>query len=164
MPPLISQEEALRLGRIEDHAEIEALVERAWRVRLERFGDSTDMCSLVNAKSGGCAEDCGFCSQSRFAEADTPMHAMMTPEQILEHARAAEAAGAHRFCMVTQGQGLSKRDFQNVLDGARLVAEHTNLKRCVSVGHMSSARAHALKEAGVQRVHHNVETAESYYH
>jgi biotin synthase len=149
---------------MEDHAEIEALVERAWRVRLERFGDSTDMCSLVNAKSGGCAEDCGFCAQSRFAEADTPMHAMMSADQILEHARAAEAAGAHRFCMVTQGQGLSKRDFQNILDGARLVAEHTNLKRCVSIGHMSPGRAHALKDAGVQRVHHNVETAESYYH
>jgi biotin synthase len=156
VPPLISREEALRLGDLEDRAEIEALVERAWRVRLERFGDSTDMCSLVNAKSGGCAEDCGFCSQSRFAEADTPMHAMMDPDQILEHARAAEAAGAHRFCMVTQGQGLSKRDFERILAGARLVAEHTNLKRCVSIGHMSSARAKALKEAGVQRVHHNV--------
>ena len=163
MPPLISQEEALRLGQIEDHAEIEALVERAWQARVERFGDSTDMCSLVNAKSGGCAEDCGFCAQSRFAEADTPMHAMMTAEQILEHARAAEAAGAHRFCMVTQGQGLSKRDFQNILDGARLVAEHTNLKRCASIGHMSVERAKQLKEAGIQRVHHNVETAESYY-
>ena len=163
MPSLISREEALRLGEIEDRVEIEALVERAWRVRRERFGDSTDMCSLVNAKSGGCAEDCGFCAQSRFAEADTPMHAMMTPEQILEHARAAEAAGAHRFCMVTQGQGLSKRDFENVLAGARLVAEHTNLKRCVSIGHMSASRALALKEAGIQRVHHNVETAESYY-
>ena len=103
----------------------------------EHFGDSTDMCSLVNAKSGGCAEDCGFCAQSRFAEAETPMHAMMEPEQILEHARAAEAAGAHRFCMVTQGQGLSKRDFEKVLEGARLVAEHTNLKRCASIGHMS---------------------------
>ena len=121
------------------------------------------MCSLVNAKSGGCAEDCGFCAQSRFAEAETPMHAMMEPEQMLEHARAAEAAGAHRFCMVTQGQGLSKRDFEKVLEGARLVAEHTNLKRCASVGHMSPARAKALREAGIQRVHHNVETAESYY-
>src|SRR3954469_2400386 len=91
------------------------------------------------------------------------MHAMMTPEQILEHARAAEAAGAHRFCMVTQGQGLSKRDFANVLEGARLVAEHTNLKRCASIGHMSAERARQLKDAGIQRVHHNVETAESYY-
>jgi biotin synthase len=163
VPPLITYEEAIALGQIEDHAEIEALVERAFRARVERFGDSTDMCSLVNAKSGGCAEDCGFCAQSRFAEADTPMHAMMTPEQILEHARAAEAAGAHRFCMVTQGQGLSRRDFQNVLEGARLVAEHTNLKRCASIGHMSADRARALKEAGIQRVHHNVETAESYY-
>ena len=137
MPPLITREEALRLGELEDHAEIEALIERAWKARVERFDDSTDMCSLVNAKSGGCAEDCGFCAQSRFAEAETPLHAMMEPEQILEHARAAEAAGAHRFCMVTQGQGLSKRDFEKVLEGARLVAEHTNLKRCASIGHMS---------------------------
>src|SRR5579875_1454797 len=163
MPPLITREEALRLGEIEDHEEIAALVERAWAARRQRFGDSTDMCSLVNAKSGGCAEDCGFCAQSRYAESDTPMHAMMEPEQILEHARAAEAAGAHRFCMVTQGQGLSKRDFEKVLEGARLVAQHTNLKRCVSIGHMSAERAKALKQAGVQRVHHNVETAESYY-
>ncbi len=163
MPPLISREEALTLGEIEDHAEIEALVERAWAARQDQFGDSTDLCSLVNAKSGGCAEDCGFCAQSRFAESETPMHAMMEPEQILEHAKAAEAAGAHRFCMVTQGQGLSKRDFEKILEGARLVAQETNLKRCASVGHMSVTRAKQLKDAGIQRVHHNVETAESYY-
>src|SRR2546429_452381 len=163
MTPLITREEARELGELEDHAAIEALVERAWQARNERFGDSTDMCSLVNAKSGGCAEDCGFCAQSRFAEADTPMHAMMSPEQILEHARAAEAAGAHRFCMVTQGQGLSKRDFENVLAGARLGAEHTNLKRCASIGHMSTDRAKKLREAGIQRVHHNVESSRSYY-
>ena len=122
MPPLITRDEALALGELEDRVAIEALIERAWHVRTERFADSTDLCSLVNAKSGGCAEDCGFCAQSRFAEAQTPLHAMMSPEQILDHARAAEAAGAHRFCMVTQGQGLSKRDFERVLAGARLVA------------------------------------------
>ena len=163
MPPLITREEALRLGELEDRVAIEALVERAWRARVERFDDSTDMCSLVNAKSGGCAEDCGFCAQSRFAEAETPMHAMMSAEQILEHAKAAEAAGAHRFCMVTQGQGLSKRDFEAILEGARLVAAQTNLKRCASIGHMSVKRAMELKDAGIQRVHHNVETARSYY-
>ena len=163
MAPLITREEALELGEIEDHEQIEALIRRAWEARVERFADSTDMCSLVNAKSGGCAEDCGFCAQSRFAEAETPLHAMMEPEQILEHARAAEAAGAHRFCMVTQGQGLSKRDFTKYLEGVRLVSEKTNLKRCASVGHISAERARALREAGIQRVHHNVETAESYY-
>src|ERR1700710_842715 len=158
-PPLITREEAFELGRLSEHADIEALVERAWLARRERFGDATDMCSLVNAKSGGCAEDCGFCAQSRFAEAETPMHAMLSPEQILEHARAAEAAGAHRFCLVTQGQGLSKRDFGKLLEGIALVAEHTNLKRCASIGHMSVERANALKDAGIQRVHHNVEPA-----
>jgi len=163
VPPLISKEEALELAKITDHAEIEALVERAWHVRRERFADSTDLCSLVNAKSGGCAEDCGFCAQSRYADAPTPMHPLMEPEQILAHALAAEAAGAHRFCMVTQGQGLSDREFNRILEGARLVATHTNLKRCVSIGHLSPERARALKEAGIQRVHHNVETARSYY-
>src|SRR5256884_5754050 len=126
MPALITFEEALELGELTDHADIERLVEIAWQVRTDRFGESTDMCSLVNAKSGGCAEDCGFCAQSRFADAPTPMHAMMDPDQILEHARAAEAGGAHRFCMVTQGQGLSKRDFARLLEGARLVAQNTN--------------------------------------
>ena len=163
MTPLIRFDEALELGELTDQEEIGKLVERAWEVRTERFGDSTDMCSLVNAKSGGCAEDCGFCAQSRYAEADTPMHAMMEPDQILEHAKAAEAAGAHRFCMVTQGQGLSRRDFAKILQGARLVAEHTNLKRCASIGHMSADRARKLKDAGIQRVHHNVETSKSYY-
>jgi len=163
MPPLITFDEALELGELTGHDEIGDLVERAWQVRRDRFGDSTDLCSLVNAKSGGCAEDCGFCAQSRYAEADTPMHAMMEPEQILEHAEAAEAAGAHRFCMVTQGQGLSKKDFTKILAGAELVAEKTNLKRCASIGHMSAERAKALKDAGIQRVHHNVESARSYY-
>src|SRR5258708_15574325 len=163
MPPLISFDEALELGSLTEPDEVMAVVERAWEVRQENFGDSTDMCSLVNAKSGGCAEDCGFCAQSRYAEADTPMHAMREPEQIREHARAAEAAGAHRFCMVTQGQGLSKRDFQRCLEGVRLVSERTNLKRCASVGHISAERARALREAGIQRVHHNVETSQSYY-
>src|SRR5215213_6129815 len=161
--PLISFDEALALGELTGHDEIGELVERAWAVRTDRFGDSTGMCSLVNAKSGGCAEDCGFCAQSRYAEADTPMHAMMEPDQILEHARAAEAAGAHRFCMVTQGQGLSKRDFAKIEAGAKLVPEQTNLKRCVSIGHISPDRARRLKDAGIQRVHHNVETARSYY-
>ena len=122
MPPLITFDEALELGELEAHADIERLVEVAWMVRQDNFGESTDMCSLVNAKSGGCAEDCGFCAQSKYADAETPMHALMEPEQMLEHARAAEAAGAHRFCMVTQGQGLSKRDFAKVLEGAKLVA------------------------------------------
>src|SRR5215216_5291279 len=163
MPPLITFEEAVELGELTAHEDIERLVDVAWNVRQDNFGESTDMCSLVNAKSGGCAEDCGFCAQSKYAEAETPLHAMMEPEQILEHARAAEAAGAHRFCMVTQGQGLSKPDFQNVLEGAELVAQHTNLKRCASIGHVSVSRAKALMEAGIQRVHHNVEIAESYY-
>src|SRR4029078_4770928 len=100
MPPLITFEEALELAELTDHADIERLVELAWQVRQDGFGDSTDMCSLVNAKSGGCAEDCGFCAQSKYADSATPMHAMMEPDQMLEHARAPEATGGPRVCRV----------------------------------------------------------------
>src|SRR4051794_23076519 len=117
MPPLITFEEALALGELTDREQIGELVERAWAVRRENFGDSTDMCSLVNAKSGGCAEDCGFCAQSRYAEADTPMHAMMEPEQILEHAKAAEAAGGDPLCLVAPGQGAPHRHLRKNTQG-----------------------------------------------
>lgn len=163
MPPLLSFEEALELGEMEGRAEIEALVERAWRARQDFHSRSTDLCSLVNAKSGGCAEDCGFCAQSRFAAAEAPMHAMLEPDEILEHARAAERAGAHRFCMVTQGQGLSERDLNKLLEAARLVRDETALKCCASIGHLTLERARKLKSAGIERFHHNVESASSYY-
>ena len=163
MPPLIRFEEALELGALTDRDEIAELVERAWEVRTERFGDSTDMCSLVNAKSGGCAEDCGFCAQSRYAEADTPMHAMMEPDQILEHAKAAEAAGRTASAWSPRARACRGATSRRSLEGARLVAEKTNLKRCASIGHMSADRARKLKDAGIQRVHHNVESARSYY-
>ncbi len=163
MPPLISFDEAIALGELEDHAEIEALVERAWAIRQEFHGNSTDLCSLVNAKSGGCEHDCGFCAQSRFAEAETPMHAMLDPDEILEHAQAAEEGGAHRFCIVTQGQDMRERDFEKVLEAAELVDTKTDLKCCASIGHLTPDQALRLKRAGVRRIHHNVETSESYY-
>ena len=122
LPPLITFDEALALGELTSHDDILALVDRAWDAQQQRFGDSTDLCSLVNAKSGGCAEDCGFCAQSRYAEADTPMHAMLEREQILEHAKAAEAAGTHRFCMVPRARRLSKRDFERSSRSAKLVS------------------------------------------
>ena len=163
MPPLITREEALRLGELEDHAQIEALIERAWQARVERFADSTDMCSLVNAKSGGCAEDCGFCAQSRFAEADTPMHAMMEPEQILEHARAAEAAGRAPLLHGHPGPGPLQARLREVPAG-RAARRREDEPQALRLGrpHLRRARAQ-LREAGVQRVHHNVETASSYY-
>src|SRR3984885_14979261 len=65
--------------------------------------------------------------------------------------------------MVTQGQGLSKRDFEKILEGAKLAAEKTNLKRCASIGHMSGDRAKRLREAGIPRVNHKAVSTRSYY-
>src|SRR2546421_3775028 len=109
MPSLITFDEALALGGLTEHADIERLVDLAWQVRQDHFGESTDMCSLVNAKSGGCGGGCGLCAPAKYADAQTPMHALMEPEQILQHARAAGGAGAHRLFIVTPGQGGSER-------------------------------------------------------
>ena len=81
MPPLITPEEALELGALTEPKAIEALVERAWEARVEQFGDSSDLCSLVNGKSGGCAEDCGCGGQWRLAEAETARQARRDARQ-----------------------------------------------------------------------------------
>src|SRR2546423_7437012 len=99
MPSLITFDEALALGGLTEHADIERLVDLAWQVRQDHFGESTDMCSLVNAKSGGCAGGCGLCAQAKEADAETPMHAMMGPGQNLQPAPAAGGAGGHRLCI-----------------------------------------------------------------
>ena len=122
------------------------------------------MCSLVNAKSGGCAEDCGFCAQSRYAEADTPdarddgarRRSSSTPRRPRPPAPTASAwsprARASR-------SATSRRSWR----APGWSPSSTNLKRCASIGHMSADRARQLKEAGIQRVHHNVESSRSYY-
>lgn len=121
MPSLITRDEALAYSALTDPQDIEALVERAWRVRVERFHDSTDLCA-----SGGCAAGCGA---------------------LVEHAGAAQDAGAHRYCLTDDG------DFDALLSGAHAVAEQTDLKRCASAGAVGREQARLLRRAGVQRVH-----------
>ncbi len=117
MPPLITREEALRLGELEDQvadrgAGRARLGTRAWSASATR-----PTCARWSTPSPAAApRTAASAPRASTPRPATPMHAMMEPEQILEHARAAEAAGAHRFCMVTQGQGLSKRDFEKVLE------------------------------------------------
>jgi biotin synthase len=162
---LITPDEARRLGELEDHEEIEALVERAWRVRVERFADSTDMCSLVNAKSGGCAEDCGFCAQSaHFEGTGAPEYGMMAPREIADHARQAEAAGAREFSIVTSGTRLGGAAELDALEEAiRLVKAETTVEPCASLGLMRKPELARLKAAGLERFHHNLETARSLF-
>ncbi|HLB29680.1 MAG TPA: biotin synthase BioB, partial [Dehalococcoidia bacterium] len=153
---------ALDLARYHGPPEILALVEWARSVR-EELGPQVDLCSIVNARSGSCSEDCAFCAQSAHHETGVSKYPMMSPQEILRHAEAAEAAGAHHFCIVTSGRALSDRDFETVLEAVRLIKENTRLERCAALGLLTPERARALQDAGVCRFNHNLETARSHF-
>lgn len=158
----ITFNEALDLARLHGPPQILALVEWARSVR-EELGPQVDLCSIVNARSGSCSEDCAFCSQSAHHDTGVATYPMMSTQEILRHAEAAEQAGAHHFCIVTAGKALSDRDFETVLEAVRLIKEKTRLERCASLGLMTPERAQALRKAGLSRFNHNLETARSHF-
>lgn len=155
-------EEALALTDVED-GEVPALAKAANRVRRRFSGDRSDLCSIINAKSGLCPEDCRFCAQSAHYDCDVPIYSMLGGGEILAAAKRAEENGAHRFCIVTSGDRLSEADFATVLEAVADIKSDTSLKRCASLGRLSKDQALALAEAGLCRYHHNLETARSFF-
>lgn len=155
-------DDALRLAGLPGE-HIGGLVRLANRVRRHFAGDKADLCSIVNARSGICPEDCRFCVQSSRYQTESPVYPMKTTGEILKAARLAEAAGAHRFCIVTSGGALDNRDFDAVLATLGHIGEETGLKRCASIGWLDRERAERLKAAGLDRYHHNIETARGFF-
>lgn len=141
----------------------EDLAQIANKVRRNFSQNKVDLCSIINARSGKCTEDCKFCVQSAHYKTSPPIYPMKTVEEIVEAAKKAEENGAHRFCIVTSGGRLSEADFKVALEATGQIKEQTNLNRCASLGQLSKRRAQQLKEAGLNRYHHNIETASSYF-
>lgn len=131
--------------------------------RKHFLGNKADLCSITNARSGMCEQDCKFCSQSVHNNAEIDIYPMRKPEDLLKDAKRAEKIGAHRFCLVTSGKNLSDEEFDTALKTIELIKKNTALKRCASLGSIDRMQAIALKEAGLNRYHHNVETAKSHY-
>ncbi len=139
------------------------LAAAADRVRIRFKGDRFDSCSLINARSGVCSEDCAFCAQSAHHPGDCETYELVDSEQILEAARAAKTAGASRFCTVTSGGALSEADWDRLLESLALVRSEVDIALDASVGFLDPARVDRLKDAGVSRYNHNLETARDYY-
>jgi biotin synthase len=161
----ISADEGRRLIRHTAGEEHEALLDRADRVRRAVHGDGVALCGITNAKSGRCAEDCGFCSQSaHFPDAGAPVYPLIAPGEIVEQARAAERAGAREFSIVTSGTRLAKEaELRTVEDALRRVRAETSVEPCASLGLMHEPELARLKAAGLMHYHHNLETARSYF-
>ena len=161
----ISAEEARRLIRHTSGPELEELLARANAVRHAVHGAEVSLCGIVNAKSGHCPENCGFCSQSaHFDEATAPEYPLMTARQIAEQAKTAEQAGAREFSIVTSGTRVAKEEELQTIEAAvKLIREESGVEPCASLGLMHKPELERLKAAGLMHYHHNLETARSHF-
>ena len=132
------------------------------------FGDGTvDACSIVNAKAGDCAEDCGFCAQSVHFDTGIETYGFLDPEEILAAARRAERDGAQRFGIVLAEKGVSKEhrpdEWEEVLRAIRLVRDETDVEVDASLGILTEAEAEILAEEGINHHNHNIETSPNFF-
>ena len=119
--------------------------------------------TLLSLKTGGCEEDCAYCSQSRHNSAEIEIHGLLNPEDVVEKAQAAKAGGSTRFCMSMTGREVaSEREFTKVLAIVRRVAE-LDLEVCCTLGMLSLEQARQLKEAGCAFYNHNLDTSPEFY-
>lgn len=139
------------------------LLDAAYQVRKTFCGSTVHIHVLMNAKSGLCAEDCGYCSQSKVSTAPIEKYPMVTEARLLEGARKAKAARAKRFCIVTSGRGATWRDVNFLAAASRKIVDEVGIKVCVSVGLLNEEKARVLREAGVDQVNHNLNTSEGFY-
>jgi len=156
-------DEAMALAALDD-ADTPILLGVANKVRETFTGNQIDTCEIVNARAGGCSENCKFCAQSAHHEAEIEVYPLMSEEQILNAAKKAETDGAYRFCIVTAGRGMEDDpDFGAIINAIKLVGKETGLNQCCSLGTLGDEQVAAIKEAGISRYHHNLEAGQSFF-
>ena len=135
----------------------------AFKVRRTFCGNKVHIHVLMNAKSGFCPEDCGYCSQSVVSTADISKYQMVDEERLIAGAKEAKEAKAKRFCIVVSGQGPSPKEIEYLSAAVRKVRDAVDIRICCSVGLLDDEGARALKEAGVDQLNHNLNSSERFY-
>lgn len=158
----LNSSEAYALAQAPD-ALIWDLVSWGDRIRRQFKGARIHTCTILNGKSGKCSEDCGFCSQSTSATTDSPVYPLMAKNEMQEAAHASIRGGVDRFSIVTSGKGLPKDQVNQVSEAFREVAPGGPTQWCASLGILAEAELQKLKDAGVSRFHHNLETSRSFF-
>ncbi len=138
------------------------LLDAAEAVRRAHRGDEVDFCSIVNARSGACPEDCAFCAQSARHETDVSAYPLLSPEAVLAAAPDA-AEGIRAFGIVTSGPTLSKTELARLLETIRRLRPAWPGRICASVGTLAPESLRVLREAGLDGLHHNLETSEAFF-
>ena len=153
-PPNITELQGLPLAE---------LMQQALATKLARRGTSFSLCSIINAKSGRCSEDCRFCAQSAHYQTEAPVYPLLDKAQILAAAHEAKKNGASRFSLVTSGRGLASADLPQVLSIIRAIRKEVGIKVCASLGILGESELGQLKEAGISRYHHNLEASQEFF-
>jgi biotin synthase len=146
-----------------DRTVLDALLDLAHRVRVAWTSDEVALESIVSGKTGGCPEDCSFCSQSAVFDSPVRPQPLLTPAEVLEAARSAQDEGASEFCIVYAVRGPDERLMRNILDLTATVHQHTQMSVAVSAGILDAAQAQRLADAGVIKYNHNLEAARSFF-
>jgi biotin synthase len=133
------------------------------RIREHFRGGSVDICSIVNARSGACSEDCRYCAQSSHYGTNGPVYPLLDVGRMEEAAAAAKRNGAVRFCIVTSGRGIDDDgDLRAIAQGIGRVRA-LGLSPCATLGSLTRDQLAYLREAGLHRYHHNIETSREYF-
>lgn len=156
--------EGRRLARNEDlsffkDCELEELLEGADLIREKFCGKTVDLCTIINARSGRCGENCKFCAQSAFNHTSCEEYSFLDDEKIFSAAKANQDEGVNRFAIVTAGRALNGEDFEKALGVYRKMHSELKIALCASMGFISREQFKKLKEAGVTSYHHNIETS-----
>ncbi len=160
----ISEAEALVIIGLTDPAELAQLYATAGAIRHEWKGNFVNTCGISNAKSGRCPEVCSFCSQSAHFTTDAPAYVMKDVETLRTEAREAWNNGVREFSLVASGRAMTNRkELDTVKQAVSAIREDTGMQTCASLGLMSKASLAELQDAGLQAVHHNLETARSFH-
>ena len=155
----ITKNEALRLVE----ADLEELCTAANEIRRKFCGDEFEICTIVNAKSGRCSENCKFCAQSAHYKVDVEKYPLMGSDEILSAAKHDDEAGVQRFSPVTSGRRLAKSEVEILCEAMKEIKANTNLKICASCGLLDSDDLQKLKEAGLSRYHNNLESSKNFF-
>jgi biotin synthase len=159
-PP--SRDESLAVLRAGD-GEFLGVLAAAYRVRRHFHGNRVKLHVLLNAMSGLCPEDCGFCSQSIVATGPVEKYRLVSADAMVDAARKAKEAKAWKFCIVTATRGPNEKQMDTICDAVRRIKEEVGIRVCTSLGLLEPGQAERLKAAGVDRFNHNLETSESHY-
>ena len=139
------------------------LLAAAYRVRHRHFGTTVQLFFLMNAKSGLCPEDCGYCSQSKVSEAEIPRYNLLSAPKLMDAAKLAAERQSKTFCIVISARGPTQREIDFVCQITPRIKQEYGLNICACLGLLTPEQAKQLAAAGVDKVNHNLNTSERYY-